>query len=195
MRPAVAASVLALVGCIGSNPEWNRPDGSVVTVGDASTGGGSNADSRGAGTTVLTSAPSSDPSDDGPHESVEGATESGSTGGGTTGAPPSAEAGDDTIATSPPSDDGADGVSADDGRRPSETSGDDPPPPACAPDEQLCAGVCTEIDHDKHACGPECIDCTELYGNTAQCHDGECEPHDGHGDGDEGKGGGEGKGG
>jgi len=183
MRPAVAAGVLALVGCIGSNPEWNRPDGSVVTVGDASTGGGSNADSGGAATTVLTSAPSSDPSDgpsdEGPHESVEGATGSGSTT--TTGTPSSAEAGDDTIATGPPSDDGADGVTTD-GRPPS----DDPPPPPCAPDEQLCAGVCTEIDHDKHACGRDCIDCTELYGNTARCEDGECEPHDG--------GGGEGKG-
>lgn len=188
MRPAIGASVVALVGCIGTNPEWNTPHGSVVGSGDTSTGSTSGSHNRGGETMVLTSAPSSDPSDghsdDGSDEAPAGTSGNGST----TGTSPAASSSDGGDTATVPDEGGADGAPTDDGAPPSE-SGGDPPPPPCAPNEQLCAGVCTEIDHDKHACGPDCIDCTDLYGNTAKCEDGECEPHGGHGDGGEGKGG------
>lgn len=204
MRRAGAASVLALVGCMGTNPAWDKPDGSVVTGGETSTTSESSADSRGAATTVPTSASASDPgsgdSDDAPAASVEGTAGEGSTN--ETSGATSSPVGGETSTTTAPSDggadeDGADGVtgepsppsdSGDDPPPADDGADDDPPPPPCAANEQLCEGVCREIDHDKHWCGPDCIDCTDLYGNHAKCEDGECEPHD-HGDGGEGKGG------
>jgi hypothetical protein len=72
-----------------------------------------------------------------------------------------------------------DGSSDDDGS--SSTTG----LAGCAIGLDLCDGICVDIDIDKHACGIACIDCTEIYGNDARCVDGECEPHDDHGDDDD----------
>ncbi|HWB77669.1 MAG TPA: hypothetical protein VG755_22035 [Nannocystaceae bacterium] len=138
MRPAAVASALLLVGCVGTNPEWNRPDGSVVT----------------------------DAADDVPQpEGRDG--ESSST---TSSSPPddASSSGDESSETSSTSSSGAPDAPSDGGA-----------PPPCLPNQQICNGVCTEIDHDKHGCGVDCIDCTARFGNNAMCNDGTCEPHDG----------------
>lgn len=137
-----------LAGCVGTNPDWNPPDGGVVTVADASADDGQ----RGASTSTST-----DASEDPPESTSDD-------GGGTS----TSESGPPDAST----DEGAGEVT------------DDGAPAPCATGQQLCAGICAEIDHDKHACGEACVDCTERYGNNAMCVQGECAPHGSGGGGD-----------
>lgn len=147
MRAAGIAGALVLAGCIGTNPRWNRPDGSVATVADDGT------ETTAAGTDT-DDGESSTTGDDRPEATSSDASAT------------SSDDGDGPVATN---DDGAeDGGGA----------------PACPPEQQLCAGICAEIDHDKHACGSDCVDCTPLYGNNARCVHGACAPHGDGGDGD-----------
>jgi hypothetical protein len=139
------ASTLVLVGCIGSNPEWNRPDGGVVTEAD-----------DGGVATRAGEASTQTSNDDPPDEDTSGDEEEGSS---------STETGEEPVSTTEPSEEDG-GEATDEG------------PPTCPDAWQICAGVCVEIEIDKHACGEDCIDCTELYGDNAQCDEGECEPHD-----------------
>jgi hypothetical protein len=52
----------------------------------------------------------------------------------------------------------------------------------CKPDEQVCAGECKKTMSDRHACGPDCVDCMDLHGSDAECRDGECRDGESKGD-------------
>lgn len=102
---------------------------------------------------------------------------------GGSGSTSSAESGPDTSSDATSSSGpGEEPMSSDDGA--AEVTDDGAPPP-CAAGLQLCAGICAEIDHDKHACGEACVDCTARYGNNAMCVHGECAPHDSGGGDDD----------
>jgi hypothetical protein len=51
---------------------------------------------------------------------------------------------------------------------------DGAPSPMCNDDQTLCDGACKNSERDKHACGPECLDCVELLGEDAECRESEC---------------------
>jgi hypothetical protein len=129
--------VLALVGCVGENPDWDRR------------------------TTEMSGSPT-----DGADTQADSSTESSSTDASESSGAPEGTSDGTSVGTS-------------DGTSTEPTTGEGP---SCAAPAQLCNGVCSEMWKDKHACGPECIDCTELHGNTAKCKEGVCDPPGGKDD-------------
>lgn len=76
-------------------------------------------------------------------------------------------------------DEGATSMESEEGQDDSavDTSGDDDAS-SCESGFALCAGECTDIASDKHACGTDCVDCTDVFENKARCVDGQCMPRE-----------------
>lgn len=162
MRRAVLVVAWLACGCPGVNPEW---DGPVPVSSEPHVGETSDVDPSETSASS-SSAASSSAVESGAAESEttsENENENESTGDSTS-APVEPSTGDATSSGPGPA---------------MESSSEGPPPPMCPMNQTLCGDECKDTMHDKKACGPDCVDCTDLYDNHARCEEGECQPEEG----------------
>lgn len=157
---ALIGMVMLAAGCIGTNPRWDGPgDESIADDGDTTGARGATGGTDGASTE------SGIPELDDAAGAESNMNESSTTESSTTGSSTMDEAGGESSS--------------------GESTG--APAPACPGMEIVCDGECHDVASDKRACGLDCIDCTELFGNQAKCEVGQCVDPDGdEGGGDDG---------
>ncbi len=175
MCSTLSVMFVALSGCIGLNPEWDEDPRASEGTESTSSSGSSSSDASGAASSGSTAGASS-----GSSTSSTSSTGSADGQSSTTAEPPLCEDPDriacavegEWSCVDPNKNDEHCGRCSHDCSVYGDASCKEGEC-VCDGNRQLCGEVCVD-EQDPAACGEDCVDCRELYGESAECHHGEC---------------------